>query len=79
MQIGMGGAYHTWSPMFPDEGGLLINTCDLKLDASTKDRTKDGWELVADNETDSGKDKDKEKQPLRIVLHKRVGIGKCHP
>ncbi len=28
----MGGAYHSWSPMFPDAGGLLINVCDLKLD-----------------------------------------------
>lgn len=31
LQIGMGGAYHTWSPMFPDEGGVLINICDLTL------------------------------------------------
>ena len=35
----MGGAYHTWSPTYPDAGGLLINTCDLKLQ---KPSTTDG-------------------------------------
>lgn len=25
----MGGSYHSWSQVFPDAGGLLINTCDL--------------------------------------------------
>ena len=31
VQMGIGGAYHTWSPLYPDPGGLLINICDLLL------------------------------------------------
>ena len=29
--MGIGGAYHSWSPLYPDPGGLLINICDLVL------------------------------------------------
>lgn len=32
LQVGMGGAYHSWSSTYPDLRGLLINTCDLKLE-----------------------------------------------
>ena len=32
VQMGIGGAYHSWSPLYPDPGGLLINICDLCLD-----------------------------------------------
>ncbi len=49
----MGGAYHSWSPMFPDEGGLLINACDLKLNAvPTGDNiTTDGNRRIYYNST----------------------------
>ena len=30
--MGIGGAYHSWSPLYPDPGGLLIDTCDLVLE-----------------------------------------------
>ena len=39
----MGGSYHTWSSTFPDSRGLLINTCDLKLD---KQNTTDGHSRI---------------------------------
>ena len=29
--MGIGGAYHSWSPLYPDPGGLLINICNLVL------------------------------------------------
>ena len=37
-QIGMGGSYHSWSPMFPDSCGLLLNICDIKLENKPSDR-----------------------------------------
>ena len=35
-QVGCGGSYHSWSPLFPDgstktQQGLLVNTTELKL------------------------------------------------
>ena len=37
MQVGCGGAYHSWTPLYPDKStteqvGLLINTYSLLLD-----------------------------------------------
>ena len=32
----MEGAYHTWSPTYPDSGGMLFNTCDLELEDATE-------------------------------------------
>lgn len=51
----MGGAYHSWSPTYPDSGGLLINTCDITLpevvapDSWTESRMKlnNDSELIA--------------------------------
>ena len=39
----MGGSYHTWSSTYPDCQGLLINTCNLKLD---KETTTDGHRRI---------------------------------
>ena len=33
----MAGAYHSWSPTFPDSGGMVINTCDLVLPSTEED------------------------------------------
>ena len=60
----MGGSYHTWSPMFPDDGGLLINICNLTLESNKKS----GYTKLADNrdiQTDA---------PLRIVLYKKGNL-----
>ena len=60
----MGGSYHTWSPMFPDDGGLLINICDLTLESNEKS----AYSKLADNcdiQTDA---------PLRIVLYKKGNL-----
>ena len=43
VKIGMGGSYHTWSPTYPDQMGLLINTCNLKLDMQD---TTDGFRRI---------------------------------
>ena len=60
VQIGMGGAYHSWSPMFPDAGGLLLSLRDLKLDGEVPPTT-----IVTDRE-----DKQK-KTPCRIILFEK--------
>ena len=41
----MGGAYHTWSPSYPDSGGLLINTCDIVLEDQTISWTQNRMRL----------------------------------
>ena len=45
MQVGCGGAYHSWSPIFPDNStidqqGLLINTSNLELKNSGRKKIK---------------------------------------
>ena len=39
----MGGSYHTWASTYPDQMGLLINTCNLKLDM---EKTTDGYRRI---------------------------------
>ena len=39
----MGGAYHTWSSTYPDQMGLLVNTCNLRLDM---EHTTDGYRRI---------------------------------
>ena len=39
LQVGFGGAYHSWSPLFPEKcsenhTGLLMNVTKLKLQSS---------------------------------------------
>ena len=47
IQVGCGGAYHSWSPIFPDNSttdhqGLLINTSNLELENSDGKKIKFG-------------------------------------
>ena len=39
----MGGSYHTWSSTYPDQMGLLVNTCNLKL---AMEHTTDGYRRI---------------------------------
>ena len=47
MQVGCGGAYHSWTPLYPDKStaeqvGLLINTYSLLLDPQMPDLDTNG-------------------------------------
>ena len=68
LQIGMGGAYHTWSPMFPDECGVLINTCDLTL--GHRDTLPDGF-IASDVWPDTQSKPGCIEEKTRIILHTR--------
>lgn len=62
----MGGAYHSWSPVFPDEGGLLINTCDLTL--GYREHVPDGF-IASDQWSDHHNTLANISKETRIILH----------